>query len=394
MWLLGIQLTCLAIIQSVPFENNTRNKAMLIDLPAELLVDIAGNLDKYDLISLCASSSRLNEICVLVLYRHVDLQFDPHADGLEFNEENSEKWDIVIKRQRHFVETLLSRPKYGIHVRSLKGKLCVSYINDGHSLGRNAVSEKDLWRAMQSLTQVQSVDMALKHFFSNPATVPPRHFPTPLFQTATSVRIVGQMQYGLAKSILEAIDPAKLKSLCLDMVQDRQAGQPLDHFVPGDVGEDGRVIALGATSGLLTNLTGRCTTLQTLVLRRIGQVKEDDGWDTTAEEASYLEWAAFIRSVQGTVEEFTYEQAAHKLHTCPDDTRPASRIMDRRFRHLVLPAIISRIWPCLKIIKLRGVRRRDTLKVMLQTVLGKVPEIELEEEARLLDDYREPNRWN
>lgn len=57
-------------------------------------------------------------------------------------------------------------------------------------------------------------------------------------------------------------------------------------------------------------LTGRCTALQTLIVRRGGRECRDlDPWYAAAEEASYVEWGSFICSVQGTVKEFMYEQA-------------------------------------------------------------------------------------
>lgn len=76
-----------------------------------------------------------------------------------------------------------------------------------------------------------------------------------------------------------------------------------------DKGEDGRILASGEMSGLLTPLTGRCTALQILNLRRMAEGSNDCDWHIAADEASYLEWASFICSVQGTVKKFTFEQA-------------------------------------------------------------------------------------
>lgn len=72
------------------------------------------------------------------------------------------------------------------------------------------------------------------------------------------MRPAGLMQYGLAKSIFGAIIPAILKNLCLDRVQDLKSGKPKLRYLPGDRGEDGKIIAYGATSGPLTTLAGRC----------------------------------------------------------------------------------------------------------------------------------------
>lgn len=67
--------------------------------------------------------------------------------------------------------------------------------------------------------------------------------------------------------------------------------------------------------GFLTTLTDHCTGLRTLVLSRIGHARENMIWDTAAEEASYVEWASFIRSVQGTVEKLAFEQRKHLKRT-------------------------------------------------------------------------------
>lgn len=73
-----------------------------------------------------------------------------------------------------------------------------------------------------------------------------------------------------------------------------------------------------------------------------------------AEETSYIEWASFIRSVQGTVKEFKFEQLeedwAYSGEACP------FRIVDDQFLWLVLPTLVSGSWPCLTMMQLRGVR--------------------------------------
>lgn len=172
------------------------------------------------------------------------------------------------------------------------------------------ISDEELRRAMHSLTHVQGVDIASKTDFDYRLPVPKNQLPNDFFQSATSVRLAGSMQYGLVKPILNAINPATLKHLCLDRVQDVFKIGPV---VPGDRGDDGRIIALGVTSGLLTTLTGRCTALRTLILRRAGQGHSIHRWHAAAEEASYIEWASFIPSVQGTVEKFKFEQSGYSF---------------------------------------------------------------------------------
>lgn len=318
--------------------------------------------------------------------------------NLGFVDSQDQMLEALVKRQQQFVHTMLDHPEYGRHVRSLKGKLCIPGFDEAHDFGEDPISEEDLWRAMQSLTQVRRVDVAAITIVNYSMKVPTMELTTGLFQSATSIRLVGCIQYGLAKAILQAINPATLKNLCLDMVQDPKLKPRLGPR-PGDTGEDGRLMATGATSGLLTDLTGHCTALQTLTLRRIGQIKAGPGWHAGAEEASYVEWASFIGSVRGTLQKLTFEQAAGWLrHYCQYryQASPASRIMDQRFRHLILPTIVSENWPRLTTMDLRGVKEdgKTSLTVVLGAVVGGDAEVSVEQEARFVYDYREPHRWN
>lgn len=357
-------------------------------LPPEIHIRIAEYCHKKDLMNLCLTSKQANQRFLCVLYRNVNLYFDRYGLGVEYSS---------YERQQQLVQTLLSQPKYGKHIRSLKGKLYIPGCDKCNSLEEDGISNQELWRAMQSLKHVQSVDLASHMLHVNCTRV---KFPNGLFQFATSVRLVGQMRYGLAKSILKAINPAMLKDLCLDMVQDLKVGNPRGEFVPGDRGEDGRMIALGTISGLLTWLTGRCTALKTLILRRVGQTERGFGWHEAAENTSYVEWARFINSVQGTVERFTFEQAGDWVRDYDSNSETRQiRIMDMRFRLFIIPAIVLGKWPCLTIMELRGVRFQiqnvpdgnAELKTRLKAVLGGNIKIVVEAEAR---DYREPYLWN
>lgn len=358
--------------------------ATFLNLPPEIHVSIAEYCYKKDLMNLCLTSKRVNQVFLCVLYRQVNLYFDRYGLGVE---------DSSHKRQQQLVHTLLSQPEYGRHVRSLKGKLYIPGCDDSNNLKKDGIQE--LWRAMQSLTHVQNVDLTSQMLHANRTRVP---FPNGLFQFATSVRLVGQMQYGLAKSILKAINPAMLKHLCLDMVQDVKVGNPRGEFVPGERGEDGRPIALGATSGLLKMLTGRCTALKTLILRRVGQVRQGFGWHAAAENISHVEWAYFIRSVQGTVEKLIIEQVGDWVHDYSSTNEPRPiRIMDLRFRRCVFPIIVTAKWPCLTIMEIRGVRSPRgqfgyaALKTVVRANSSENAEIVVEAEAH---DYREPYLWN
>lgn len=333
-------------------------------LPAEIHASIAKYVGKQDLRNLCISSKRMKEIFLYILYSHVNLPSDLLNTV------------YVPKRQRQFFHTLMSRPEYGHHVRYLTGELFIPRFDDCQSVGEDVISVEEFWRVMQSLRRLQTLDIATALFYANRSKVPTKQFPNGFFRFLTSVRLVGHMQYGLAKSILNAIDPAALKDLCLDMVLDPEVRHPRGEIIPGDRGEDGRTIALGAMSGLLTTLTGRCTALRSLVLRREGQVHKDFCWHTAAENESYVEWASFIHSVRGTVATIMFEQIGEWQikHRRGYNPPPSEIIMYERFRQLILPTIVSGDWRCLTAIELRGVRylgEKVALKEELEAVLGR-----------------------
>lgn len=209
------------------------------------------------------------------------------------------------------------------------------------------------------------------------------------------------MQYSLAKSILNAINPATLQHLSLDLVQDHRIGCFHSGCLPESRGEDGQLISVGATSGLLGPLKGRCTAPRTLILRRFGQIRGDHPHrrHTPAEEACYIEWTSFIRSVQGTIEILTFDQVSRMGTGCDPEPsgeiRPSS-IMDERFRRLVHPTVISGKWPRLTVLELGGVRysndpgRKAALIEELRVALGENVKI-LVEKARLQKNYQCPS---
>lgn len=366
-----------------------------LSLPAEIHVSIAKYCENNDLFNLCRTSKLVKERCLWILYRHVDLlRLDRHNEGFCSSEEYDRISDAHTK-SKHFIYALLSHPEHGKYVRSFKGmpailRVCAPGWTEDTRFDK-------LWRAMQSLTHVQSVDLGTRNGFVERMDVPRKPIPTRLFQSATSVRLVGYMNYSLAKSILHAINPATLEHLSLDMCQEIKIfGQSQHEGMPG---EDGRIIARGAISGLLTPLTGRCIALRSLILRREDETQHTIGWHEAGEEASYTEWASFIRSVQGTVEKFTFEHSRDSTASVKH-LNETSGFGNGRFERLILPAIFSGTWPCLTIMTLRGImmrrwKARDmgnplTLIGKLRLALGADARIVVGKQARFHADLWEP----
>lgn len=63
-----------------------------------------------------------------------------------------------------------------------------------------------IWQKLQNVREFDVTDHSRKH----------EVMPMKLFTKATSVRLSGVMDLGLARSLLHSIDPAKLVSLTLD----------------------------------------------------------------------------------------------------------------------------------------------------------------------------------
>lgn len=209
----------------------------LSTLPPEIHVSIVELCENSDLISFCLTSKWVNETCLHVLYRHVDLLSDPY-DTFCSDRERRQASAVLLMRQQNFVHTLLSHPEYGEHVRSLKGTLVIPRSEEDCCVGADMKTMDGWLHAMGSLTHAQSVHIASRDISYNSIAVPVNRFSDFVLQSATSVRLIGLMQFGLAKSILNAVNPATLEHFCLEMVQERS------RMVSGAGFEDGKLRTL------------------------------------------------------------------------------------------------------------------------------------------------------
>ncbi|MCJ1429789.1 hypothetical protein MMC29_007704 [Sticta canariensis] len=353
-------------------------------LPAEIHDGIASYCGTNDLKSLCLTSKWMNEIVFRALYRYVDLQVDSDNVKLRFG--------IISPRraQQQFVHTLLSHPEYGKEVRSLKTSGYIPIFQNGR---KDMRAEENFWRAMLSLTHVQSVDLNSKPAMSDDGTITATqidNMPRQLFRSVTSIKLAGMMPYGPARSILSTINPATLKYLFLDRVDGYSTEK--DENGREKRREDRTYIYKLVSPGLLTTLTGRCTALQTLILRRVGHFRQIQSFDKAVEEASYTECASFIRSVQAIVKEFTFDHFENEPSDMENKIGDLPfRVMDERFLRLVLPTIVSSNWPCLTMMQLRGIRTLNgqdgkvALTMQLEAILGRDAKIVVEESIEPLN---------
>ncbi len=381
-------------------ENNTPGPSTIAAtcfsaLPKDMLFTIAEHCDRNDLLRFCLASKNTMEASIPHVYRHVDLSthnrgivvcsgseppetFMHHLPTLEHSD-SVRCTNIPVDmmwRQKTFLKTLTNRQHYRKYVRVL----IWTFLPPCGNWRRFSNDVAKPWDLMRSLENVRRFDLA--DLSKNWSTVSPR--PSRLkgqyFPNASSVRLLGVMEPVIAASILSTVDPAKLVSLTLDNVQCCGKAPFGTTFTPapdplsfskehGDaalakyvkwISADAAFVWPGLMRGLLLPLTGRCTGLKSLTLRKVGDRNAEE-YDVLRgmknERILLVEWASFIESVSGTLEEFRFEQGPR--HEGQSDTggrvHPV-RMMDCIFGHSVFPVLLAGPWPRLKMMEVRGVR--------------------------------------
>lgn len=272
----------------------------------------------------------------------------------------------------------------------------------------------EIWNVFASLTSVRTLDLA---WVSRHLAMPLIHsIPPVLFPAATSVRLVGVMPYALAASILLA-NPQALLHLDFDNLQQsgiipstqidkfpgildetnaladifdktsmrrrvprtkkgpadpipsltiipphRQTRQPWNNLVPfrnSPWNESKYFNAPGPMQNLLGALAGKCTSLKTLHLRKVGARDrfDFDPASNRKEPDIYAEWAIFLASVKPTLELLTFEQGERLLPRA-DVAQPRFRPMDQLFGDRIFPVLVrGEKWLKLKKVVVRGVQQ-------------------------------------
>ncbi|KAI9752610.1 MAG: hypothetical protein M4579_005558 [Chaenotheca gracillima] len=381
-------------------------RTSLTKLPLELLEWIMRYMSSPDLLSLCLASCTTYEVGLPILNRNVDVSnhndkglFRSYYPKIKVESENLDRAltdaerESLHRRQESLVERLLDHPERGADIRSLTWTLRTWDNIDEREYAEDPETEEDMWKAFQTMRNVQTVDIA-SVLYARELKAPP-----PLFASATSIRLLGQMSHVMARSILRSVDPSKLTTLVLDNVQDfgqKSEGVDLDASNPERKKESmykGRPDCRfpGPMRSHLYPLVGKCTTLRHLSLHSIGQEAPWDSnrWGIEREVNRYKEWAAFINSVKPSLETLSLEQGVVPVRKdagfCrTTDTRmkagypqnpPAP--MDERFIQYILPVLKTGPWPKLEAMTLLGVWRSPTSEedrhaavAQLQNALG------------------------
>ena len=369
----------------------TESATLLSNLPSDILFTIAEHCGRQDLLRFCLASKRTMQASIPHIYRQVDLSTHNRgvvvcswieraksAPGPRPEHSDSIRCTNIpvnmVPRQWVFIDTMMDRKEYRKYVRVL-----IWTFLPPTGRGRELCIEKQtFWDLMRCLENVRSFDLAdlskvWDSEYPRPSLLEGRYFPN-----ASSVRLVGVMEPVIAASILSTIDPSKLVSLELHNVQccgktsigttmpstpnmppSRQSVAAIMPRYMEWMSRDSGVVWPGLMRGLLSPLNGRCTGLKSLTLRKVGDrnTRESDVVRWMNECNIMFEWAAFIESVSGTLEEFIFDQGPRDeaQYRVGSPVNPV-RLMDRLFGGIIFPALLAGPWPRLKRMELRGVR--------------------------------------
>ena len=365
----------------------------------------------------------MHKSCVRVLYRDVNLSV--HNKGIvdvQVNNETVQFWsdnsdctlhhEALKKKQGTFLETLTRYPDFAVHIHSLSWSMFVARDSED--------TLKTTWKGFNMMANLRHIDIAgvqdTHYLYFHKDSMP-----STLFASVTSVSLGGVMARPLPMLILQSLSVSNLQHLTINNLQ--ESGEFGWDTQPPSF-DPNRITAPlktrkppSAMLGLLTKLTGKCTALKTLTLRKVAKNVEHP-FDNTLfkhEDQVHQEWAAFIKSLGRTLEKLTFEQGPPAFSAKPVDTdnckdhalswdgvnqhtraiilseqeaakglgewAPRSggsyRPMDLAFGVTILPAIVGTEWHCLKEVKILGVGDWDSHWTNLATniLLGLGPDV-------------------
>ena len=388
------------------------------DLPGDIHVTIAEHCERGDLPNLCSITKWMHKSCAHVLYCNVDLSL--HNRGIVTihdldDDEIKQIWsdnsacnsleEDLRHRQMIFLEALTRRPEYAVHIHKLSWSIQmlenIAVDRDKQELPswteNPAGILQHIWKVLQLLTNVREIDIAWLNEPHRVYAYKPS-LPSYLFPSATSVSLVGVMARPFPALILKSISLSNLQHLTMSNLQDCiEASHPTNSQVfLAPVGRTAET-----TLGLLSTLTGHCTSLRSFTLRTVAPAASHPFDATFFANSRYTDYAAFIRSVAPTLENLTFEQGppaflydptnphvcklhatmweglapglAQQIQAEQDAARAEGgwwassggtfREMDRLFGRIILKAMVeggeAGEWACLKEVEMRGVGAWD-----------------------------------
>lgn len=160
--------------------------------------------------------------------------------------------------------------------------------------------------------------------------------------------------------------------------------------------------APGPMQNLLGTVAGKCTSLRSLHLRKVGARDQFDFTPACSgkERDIYAEWAIFLTSVSPTLDSLTFEQGERLLPRA-DWVQPPVRPMDQLFGDGIFPILMGAgegRWPRMKRLVVRGVQQWEEddglgagkmvlvdRRADLKGAFGSGVEVVIEKRARVAD---------
>ncbi|MCJ1478042.1 hypothetical protein MMC13_006717 [Lambiella insularis] len=343
-----------------------------------------------DISNLCQTSKKLRRLFTPVLYRHVDLSLHTrvtyHADsnlssGPPYNNSHTQ----LQYQQVMFLNTL-DEPgnNYQNLIRSLRWTVILPMA------WRTAACEYAcyMWMRLAPLMHLVNgqnrvdsshEDRFGKDFFKD---VKLADIPGGFYVDSTALALTGHIDICFSTIFLDSVDYSRLVHLCLDTVQDineLRSGPLLDD---GNLSNYPKVTPLkverlpsirlpGIMREMLVYLTGRCTTLRSLTLKKVGLcfVPPVRHYPKHRMEVEFYEAAAaFLSSVKPTLRYLHYDQGLGPWAKLRDMEESAEedtvRLADVSFLHHIFPVLAYGEWPCLEVVEIKGCGFVDGVRVM------------------------------
>ena len=245
-------------------------------------------------------------------------------------------------RQNAYIQDLIEHPERARFVISFRWTI-LTLGSDGPPW-ESKISEQPtiprLWDALLKMTNVKRVDVAhgpMDEGADFTASLPDD---VKLFPSATSIHLSGVMEARLVTSILHTEKLGILQHLYLDDVKE-VAGGSGRHLARASLFSDD-FTQPSPILGVLSYMTGRCTALKSLTIRKPWQwesamyIERDLTIDVAVSRRFYTELAGFLDSVKGSLERFVLDRYRPRSGFC----RP-----DIYFDTTLYPVLLSGPWP-------------------------------------------------
>ena len=206
------------------------NSLLVLSLPIEIWLLIAGLSETFELSSLCRTNSQLFELCLPLLSRHINVSTygkDHHsvivAESSRTSTDRSgadNKFSCLQLRQKCFFATMADQPQYHDYIQSITWSFLLPHpdiVRDDEGDWIYIGSLQQIWRALKRLISTMHIDNFNIVFSSK--YIHRGKDPGGLHTAPGSLALNGEMSRSFAEYALQSVDPPRLVHLCLDRIQ-------------------------------------------------------------------------------------------------------------------------------------------------------------------------------